>query len=87
MLNAVWQRAKACALAVLKRGKLLALAALLTILDVGPDLLNAVAGVDWNPLLPPGWGTTIAGWLAVLRLVLPLLAARRRQPPGSGGSV
>lgn len=63
---------------------LYAVSVALGLIDVVPDVLNAVGGVDWSPLLPPGWGLRFGGWLAVARLVAPIVAAKIRQPRPPG---
>ena len=68
-------------LAATRGYRLYAASAALAAIDLGPDLLNAVAGVDWSPLLPEGWGVKAGGWLAVARLVVPIVKARLRKPP------
>ena len=80
MLPALRRRARRC-IAAMRGYKVYAASAALASIDLVPDLLNATAGVDWSPLLPEGWGVRAAGWLAVARLVAPIVKARLRKPP------
>ena len=68
-------------MAAMRGYKVYTASAALASIDLVPDLLNATAGVDWTPLLPEGWGVRAAGWLAVARLVAPIVKARMRKPP------
>ena len=53
-----------------------------------PDILDALAGVDFTVLLPPGWGAKAASILAILRVVLGIVIRRMAMvgpPPPAGG--
>lgn len=80
MFSALRRRARRC-MAAMRGYKVYTASAALASIDLVPDLLNATAGVDWTPLLPEGWGVRAAGWLAVARLVAPIVKARMRKPP------
>lgn len=52
-----------------------------------PDILDALAGVDFTVLLPPGWGAKAASILAILRVVLGIVIRRLAMvgpPPAAG---
>ncbi|MET3485995.1 hypothetical protein [Methylobacterium sp. 1973] len=54
-----------------------------------PDILDALAGVDFTVLLPPGWGAKAASILAILRVVLGIVIRRMAMigpPPPAAGS-
>ncbi|MBB5765724.1 hypothetical protein ABEV34_11810 [Methylorubrum rhodesianum] len=82
MLNALRRRLRR-GLAATRGYRIYAASVALAAIDLGPDLLNAIAGVDWSPLLPEGWGVRAGGWLAVARLVAPIVKARLRKPPAA----
>ncbi|WP_020094959.1 hypothetical protein [Methylobacterium sp. 285MFTsu5.1] len=52
-----------------------------------PDVLDALAGVDFTVLLPPGWGAKAASILAIARVVLGVVIRRLAMvgpPPAAG---
>ena len=55
---------------------------LVALLLAVPDILDALVGVDWASILPPGWGVKAATYLAIGRVVLGIYI-RRLPPPAT----
>ena len=57
---------------------------LLALLLALPDMLDALAGVDLTPFVPPGYSAKVASGLAIARILVGIYIRRLPPPPPPG---